>query len=358
MLVGQLGAPCWPGIADDSGAIVGADGESLLAESAGGLTPTLLAALGALGAVVGICFVIVDMVSGRARIDYRAASSDPEVAGILATGFVTSKPAHWVAASIVHVAIDGVVALIDQRTPQSSAAADETEATVLLEFTSDPEALAGAVAAGHVESMIVRALFDGIPERGDRVPLHRTGATAIRLLDVTNLGLTQLSGVYFSSWSLAHPRRIGAIACLVGALAGLAAVVVALSTDASQAFVGLGTLVLGVVGFSLGMHSPEPGGKLNSAGHALRDRARRGVEAFEAMPIRSLSEGERILPWAVLFGLRSVITRFGKYAEEAGIAPTWYRFDGRFSASRFASCIGLVEVRMMAPQAANVGGGG
>jgi len=137
------------------------------------------------------------------------------------------------------------------------------------------------------------------------------------------------------------------------------------------------SIVAGIASFALVLRTP-----LDPAGVELRDYLR-GLEQYirlaEADRIRYLQSpqgaermpvdtddraqivrlNERLLPYAVLFGLeKEWAAELGRYYEELGEQPGWFVGHGAFNAALFSSSVGAMSTSAASAYTASTGGSG
>ena len=283
---------------------------------------------------------------GRPRPSAMALDSIPAVA------FVSREFAsRWVSAIVFRLASDGVIAVFDDRT-RVLQSWDRAVEHVQLEFTGDPADVSERAARGDVDCAVAGALFGDPPRRGGRVEALRTGVVASGLTVVSEALVERGQEQFGAVAPAAH--RYARIAGVAGI--GLGFIGAGFASD--------GSLVLGWIAIGLGA-SAVIGSvlvrryrMLNADGIALRDGAERRRDILEDTAFESVTIGERVLPWAILFDLPSAIERLGEVAQRSGTSPHWYRSEEPFSAVRFSSCVEAVQLRMMPGAGFAVSGAG
>ena len=326
----------------------------------------VLAAASGVCALLGIVLIVVD-----ARRDRRAgqkaestAPTDPEVAGFLVTGLVTLDAGRWVPAAIVSLACDRELAIIDRRPNELDEDLSWEPSELFLEFTGDPRSVALFSKDGETGRQVIRALFGSTPRRGDQVAVDRSGTTAVRLSELTVEGMRSAGTVYFNSLTHEIQWKAAMILTFLAAAGGLAAIVMALvAEDGGVALASFSAFLLGVVAYIVaavvgGGRISDVFRKLSRAGELLRAGAEESRYAIERAEIRTVAEGERLLPWAVLFGLGAPVDRLGEAIEASDRWPDWYRCEHPATKRRFAACIVDLESRMRAPRAVYLDTGG
>ena len=342
--MGRLIVPALLQVVIDGAADAGAGVASLAAPVAvGGPSAAVFAVLAVAFSAAAVGTLIVNRFARLLRPAFHGTSGPTPAAldGIPAVAFVSKEyTARWVSATVFRLASEGVIAVVDERR-QVLQAWDDAVEHIQLEFIGDSAVVAARAALGDVDSAVACALFGDPPQRGRRAEALRTGLVAIALADVGD-ALAKRAGAQFGAVApTAH-----SFAKAAGG-AGIALGFVAAATGASGVLVlGWLAILLGA-GALLGSVLIRRMRMLNSDGIALRDGVARRREVLEDSTFASVTLGQRVLPWAVMFDLPSAIERLGDVAKRSGISPHWYRSDGTFSAARFTSCVETVQLRMM-----------
>ena len=263
--------------------------------------------------------------------------------GIPAVAFVSKEyTARWVSATVFRLASEGMIAVVDERRPVLQSW-DEAVEHIQLEFTGDSTAVGARAVArrcglrGRVRTVRQFAAAwstdGGPPDRsdGDRAGRHggsprQASRSAVRRRGADGARFAQAAGM-------------AGIALGFSAAAGPGHTRAPSSSDGSRSWLGAGALIGSVLILRMRM--------LNADGIALRDGVARRREVLEESTFGSVTLGERVLPWAVMFDLPSLAERLGAVAKRSGISPQWYRSDAPFSAARFVSCVEAVQLRMM-----------
>jgi hypothetical protein len=261
--------------------------------------------------------------------------------GIPAVAFVSKEfTARWASATLFRLASDGVIAVIDER-KRVLESWDQAVEHISLEFIADPADVSMRAARGDVGCAVVCVLFGDPPRRGGRVEALRTVYAASGLAHVGE-ALVKRAGAQFGAVApIAHGIARGA------GLAGIAFGFVAAGLgSAASLIMGWLAILLGTAAL-IGSVLVRRSRMLNSDGIALRDGAERRRDILEDTTFDSVTVGERVLPWTVLFDLPSSTERLGEVSQRSGMSPHWYRSEAPFSAARFVSCVEAVQLRMM-----------
>lgn len=305
----------------------------------------VFAAIALISSLIGIGAAIATALSRsrpEAATDTALAARDPlrfiEAAGILAVAYVgTADAKRCVPATILQLASSAVLAVIDRRSTVTESR--ETDDDIQLELLALPSGFGPA--DGSAGALVIRGLFSEHPEVGTRVPAVRVGAIADRLMDATHAGFERADERYVDHSSAARLPVVAMTAGGIGLI--LALLSLALNRYMTSPLPGI-ALLLGTVGVVIGARQRRQG-PLNSSGMLLRKRAGQVATLIDASPATSVAEGERLLPWAVLFDKRTAIDRLGVVAQITGAAPMWYRSDSQFRWKRFASCVDALVIR-------------
>ena len=264
--------------------------------------------------------------------------------GIPAVAFVSKEyTARWISATVFRLASEGVIAVVDERRPVLQSW-DEAVEHIQLEFTGDPTAVGSARRARRCGLRGRVRAVRRFPQRGRRAEAFEPVRWRSRWRIWGKLSSHEPRRSS-AQWGRRHTGSHGPPAALAsrscsslqrrgtpGALAlGWFAILAML--------MGAGALIGSVLILRMRM--------LNADGIALRDGIARRREILEESTFRSVSVGERVLPWAVMFDLPSLAERLGAVAQLSGISPQWYRSDAPFTAARFISCVDAVQLRMM-----------
>lgn len=329
----------------------GPGGEGLAA--ADGLGVALLpvfALAGSLTAAIAVGTLIVAWLR-KPEADSAFGVTDPKIAGLLSVGFVSgSAAARWLPATVMQLACDGVIAIVDRREVRDGTAVGAAGIRLVLHGDVPVAVPAGAESGGAEDSIVVAVLAPGLVE-GSRFVVHGSSVDVDRVVggNPSLLELTRDRFVAAAAW-YREPRparrfRAATVGGVVGVVLGL------LSTAVGEEYsnsIAWSAVVIGAVALGLRVLLPRwiP---LNAAGLQLRQRGNDLREAFTAADVPDLAAGQEVLPWAVLFDEPSVVRRFAEAAERSGVAPAWYRSSGPFSADRLASCIAIMSAQLAQP---------
>ncbi|GAA1814665.1 hypothetical protein [Agromyces neolithicus] len=331
----------------------GSGSDALAASADGGLGVALLplfALAGALIAAVAVATLIVEWLR-KPEADSAYGVTDPESAGLLHVGFVSGAAAtRWLPATVLQLADDGVIAIVDRRENGDDTATAATHIRLVLDG-DDPAAVPAGAGSGDAEGSVVVAMLapgltgdSSIARRGSSVDVDRVVSGNAALL-----GLTRDRFAAAAAW-YREPRpvrrfRAATAGGVLGVVLGLFSTVTGEEYSTSIAW---SAVVIGAVALSLRALLPRwiP---LNAAGLQLRQRASDLRERITRSDVPSLTTGRDILPWAVLFDESSVVQRFAEVAERSGVAPAWYRSSAPLSADRLASCLAVVVAQLAQP---------
>ncbi|MBM7829365.1 putative membrane protein YgcG [Agromyces cerinus] len=348
-------------IADLSNA--GADAEQLAATTGSSLSTAILpliALAASLTAAVCVGTLIVSWLRPPPPGDALAVV-DAETAGVLPVGFVSGEAAtRWLPATVVLLAVTGVIAIEDRRDIREAAdlPGERGQANdIRLVFDGDyplaPRAdVENEGADGTVIAMLAPGLVGGSRTlaRGTSVDVDRVVKNNGHLLAVTRDGFRDAAAWY-------REKRPG-MRFRVTTYAGLAGVVLGFISltlpDAPSRSVAWSAIVIGAAAVAVRVFLPRAI-PLNAAGMQLRARANELRAAIEGADVPSVAAGEKLLPWAVLFGETSVVRSFAEVAARSGTAPSWYRSTAPLSVDRLASCLAIVAAELVQP--IGVGGG-
>ncbi|MEF3405494.1 hypothetical protein [Agromyces sp. CCNWLW203] len=347
----------------DAGAGIG----SLAAPGSTGLSTAILpliALAASLTAAVCVGTLVVSWLR-KPEPGTSLAIVDPEVAGVLPVGFVSGEAStRWLPATVVLLAVSGVIAIEDRRDIREAADLPDGERgeparakDIHLVFDGDAPLAArtdveNEGADGTVIAMLAPGLVGGSRTlaRGASVDVDRVVKNNGQLLAVTRDGFRDAAAWYREN----RPSlRFG-----VTTFAGLAGVVLGfvsltLPDDQSKSL-AWSAIVIGAAAVAVRVFLPRAI-PLNAAGMQLRARANELQAAIEGADVPTVAAGEKLLPWAVLFGETSVVRSFAEVAARSGIAPSWYRSTAPLTADRLASCLAIIAAELVQP--IGVGGG-
>ncbi|MGW4929714.1 hypothetical protein ACWEOH_11200 [Agromyces sp. NPDC004153] len=326
-------------------AAAGADGAEQLATDAGTLF-AVFAAIALISSVIGIGTAVAAAMlrsSSEPATDTALATRDPlrflEAAGVLAVAYVGTGAKRWVPATILQLACSGVLAVIDRRSAVTGSWETDEDDDIQLELAALPPGFGPADAGAG--ALVIRGLFGEHPAVGMRVAAVRVGAIADRLGDATRAGFARADERYVDHRAAARLPAVAMVASSIGIV--FAFLALALGRYVTSPVPGI-AIVLGIAGVVISAMQWTRG-PLNSSGRLLRERAGRVATLIDASPATSVADGERLLPWAVLFDRWAVIDRLGSVVQLSGVAPTWFRSDAPFRWKRFTSCIEAIVLR-------------
>jgi hypothetical protein len=328
-------------------------GTASLAASADGSLGTALLPLFALAASITAAVAVGSLVVVWLRKPEAGtvAVTDPKTAGLLPVGFVSGPAsARWLPATVVQLACDGVIAIVDRREERDGRAARDTD--IRLVFAGDnPSAVRLGAEAGDLEASVVVALLapglagsSCVVEHGSTIDVDRVVKANGALASVTR-DRFQVAAAWYREPRPGGRFRAATIGSVLGVVLGL--ISTALGEEFSDS-VAWSAIVIGALALGLRVLLPRwiP---LNADGLLLRERANQLRGIIASTDVSSVTVGEKLLPWAVLFDEASVIRRYAEVAERSGAAPGWYRSVTPFSADRFVSCLAVVAAELSQP---------
>lgn len=332
----------------------GSGNAAVAASAADGLGVALLplfALAGSLTAAIAVGTLIVAWLR-KPEADSAFGVTDPKIAGLLSVGFVSgSAAARWLPATVMQLACDGVIAIVDRREMRDGTAVGAAGIRLVLHGDVPVAVPAGAESGGAEDSIVVAVLTPGLVG-GSSFVVHGSSVDVDRVVsgNPSLLELTRDRFVATAAW-YREPRPAGRFrAATVGGVLGV--VLGLLSTAVGEEYsnsIAWSAVVIGAVALGLRVLLPRwiP---LNAAGLQLRQRANDLREAITATDVPGrLATGQDALPWAVLFDEPSVVRRFAEAAERSGVAPAWYRPSAPFSADGLASCITIMSTQLAQP---------
>ncbi|MFC9558602.1 hypothetical protein [Agromyces sp. NPDC056965] len=287
---------------------------------------------------------------------------DAEEAGILPVGFVSGEAAtRWLPATVVLLAVNGVIAIEDRRDIREALDLPEGERgrakDIHLVFDGEyPLAPRADVETDGADGTVLAMLAPGLAggsrtlKRGAIVDVDRVVKNNAPLLAVTRDGFRD-AAVWYREKRPGMRFRVATYAGLTGVVLGFASLT--LPDDPSRS-VAWSAIVIGAAAVAVRVFLPRAI-PLNAAGMQLRARANELRAAIEGADVPSVAAGEKLLPWAVLFGEASVLRSFAEVAATSGTAPTWYRSTAPLSVDRLASCLAIIAAELVQP--IGVGGG-
>ena len=340
-------------------------GTELLAATPGSSLSTailpLIALAASLTAAVCVGTLVVSWLRPPAPGD-ALAIVDAETAGVLPVGFVSGEAAtRWLPATVVLLAVNGVIAIEDRRDIREADDLPEGERgrakDIRLVFDGDyPLAARTDVENEGADGTVIAMLAPGLVgesrtlARGTSVDVDRVVKNNGHLLAVTRDGFRD-AAAWYREKRPGMRFRVTSFAGLTGVVLGF--ISLTLPDDPSQS-VAWSAIVIGAAAVAVRVFLPRAI-PLNAAGMQLRARANELRAAIEGADVPSVAAGEKLLPWAVLFGETSVVRNFAEVAATTGTAPTWYRSTAPLSVDRLASCLALIAVELVQP--IGVGGG-
>lgn len=354
-------------IVDRAGAGAGADTELLAATPGSGLSTAILpiiALIASLTAAVCVGTLIVAWLRPPPPGD-ALAIVDAETAGVLPVGFVSGEAAtRWLPATVVLLAVNGVIAIEDRRDireavdlPDGAQGERGRAKDIRLVFDGDyPLAARADVenegADGTVIAMLAPGLVGGSRTlaRGTSVDVDRVVKNNGHLLAVTRDGFRD-AAAWYREKRPGMRFRVTSYAGLTGVVLGFISLTL---PDAPSRSVAWSAIVIGAAAVAVRVFLPRAI-PLNGAGMQLRARANELRAAIEGADVPSVAAGEKLLPWAMLFGETSVVHSFAEVAATSGTVPTWYRSTAPLSVDRLASCLAIIAVELVQP--IGVGGG-
>ncbi len=326
---------------------------AVAASAADGLGVALLplfALAGSLTAAIAVGTLIVAWLR-KPEDDSAFGVTDPKIAGLLSVGFVSgSASARWLPATVLQLACDGVIAIVDRRELRDGTAAGAAGIRLVLHGDVPVAVASGAESGGAEDSIVVAVLAPDLVE-GSRFAVHGSGVDIDRVVNGNSslLALTRDRFVAAAAW-YREPRparrfRVATVGGVLGVVLGL------LSTAVGEEYsnsIAWSAVLIGAVALGLRVLLPRwiP---LNAAGLQLRQRANDLREAITASDVPGIAADQEVLPWAVLFDEPSVVQRFAEAAERSGIAPVWYRPSAPFTADRLVSCIAILSAQLAQP---------
>lgn len=331
----------------------GSDNAAVAASAADGLGVALLplfALAGSLTAAIAVGTLIVAWLR-KPDADSAFGVTDPKIAGLLSAGFVSgSASARWLPATVMQLACDGVITIVDRREMRDGAAGGTAGIRLVLHGDVPVAVPAAAKSGGGDDSIVVAVLTPGLVG-GSTFVVHGSSVDVDRVVsdNPSLLELTRDRFVAAAAW-YREPRptrrfRAATVGGVLGVVLGLLSAAVGEEYSNSIAW---SAVVIGAVALGLRVLLPRwiP---LNAAGLQLRQRASDLREAITATDVPGLGTDQDVLPWAVLFDEPSVVRRFAEAAERSGVAPAWYHSPAPFSADRLASCITIMSAQLAQP---------
>ena len=277
--------------------------------------------------------------------------TDPKIAGLLSVGFVSgSASARWLPATVMQLACDGVIAIVDRREIRDGTATGAAGIRLVLRGDVPVAVASGAESGGAEDSIVVAMLAPDLVE-GSRMAVPGSGVDIDRVVNgnASLLALTRDRFVAAAAW-YREPRparrfRAATVGGVLGVVLGL------LSTAVGEEYsnsIAWSAVVIGAVALGLRVLLPRwiP---LNAAGLQLRQRANDLREAITAADVPGLAADQELLPWAVLFDEPSVVQRYAEAAERSGVVPAWYRPSAPFTADGLVSCIAILSTQLAQP---------
>lgn len=266
----------------------------------------------------------------------------PDQAGLIAVIFVTGMGRErWLAAAVLRLAIEGVLRIVDEGGVTSPGDDSPGGRRIWVERRADGPDLDRASEVDADDAGVARALFGGAaPHAALRVPARLRSDMMPELRTTWAVGTAsarrRFMDVIPRRWRIAFV--LGNTIAVVG---GFAIAGYGLQTGEGYVLAGI-AIVTGLVGFMVWIMIRLRMGALDPAGIDLRERSQ--PERLLSPTFGTLSEGARLLPWAVLFDRADVIARFAELVQQTKAVPDWYRCDHPFSAERLESCIAALRL--------------
>lgn len=311
----------------------------------------LLATLGTLAlgcAALGIgILVILATRTSAANAEPPAGSIDAwrslEANGLLAVGLVTQTAELWVPAGVIRLACNGSVVVVDGRTTLDVDYDDPGSPDIRLEFVALPT---GSGDATDGEAWLIRGLFGSDPRPGAQVTAVRLGELADRLARAVGVAIYAIRPRYITE------SRLGWMAMLACFVSGGAVIFGLLSAQLGRYVdfpISGAAVVLGIAGMIMGYRMAKAASPLTVDGAVLAADAERVTMQLQRPMFSSVADGERLLPWSILFGEPATAQRMAWLALAGNDVPAWYRFDGEFSKARFTTCMDELTSGLRAP---------
>lgn len=309
----------------------------------------LLATLGTLAlgcAALGIgILVILATRTSSANTEPPTGSVDAwrslEANGLLAVGLVTQRSEQWVPAGVVRLACDGSIAVVDGRTTLEVDYDDPGSPDIRLEFVALPTRSGDAT-----DAWLIGGLFGADPRPGAQVTAVRLGELADRLADAAGAAIDAVRPLYVVE---SRRGRMAMLACFVSG----GAVIFGLLSAQLGRYVDFpisgAAVVLGIAGMIMGYRMAKAASPLTVDGAVLAADAERVAMQLQRPMFSSVADGERFLPWSILFGEPATAQRMAWIALAGNDVPAWYRFDGEFSKARFTTCMDELTSGLRAP---------
>jgi hypothetical protein len=283
--------------------------------------------------------------------------TEPLAAGLISVAFVSGTASRrWLAAAVVRLAGDGVIAIADRRAGTEADPGRARDVELVIDSLSSIREIAGGTAADDLDGRVVEAVFlpgnvGGAyrPKAGTRVGIDQVLVKNAPLAWTTRDGFIDASRWYREP----RPDVRFRLASYGGALGIALGVVVLLGADASGDSLAWSAIGIGAAAVALRplLSRWIP---LNAAGLELRARTDEFRASLAEAPIPNPAIAEGLLPWAVLLDEQATIHRIAEVFERARTVPSWYRSSAPFSAARFTSCLTVITSELSQPIA--VGG--
>jgi hypothetical protein len=297
---------------------------ALAASADGGIGVALLpliALAGSLTAAVAVGSLVIAWLR-KPEAETTFAVTDPKTAGLLPVGFVSgAASARWLPATVMQLACDGVIAIVDRREIRDGTAVRDTD--IRLVFVGDsPAAVRAAAEVGDTEAgVVVAVLSPGLTGGGSSVEYGSTiDVDRVVTGNGTLASMTRDRFVGAAVW-YREPRPAARFrAATIGSVLGVAVGFLSTGLGEFSNSIAWSAIVIGALALGLRVLLPRwiP---LNAAGLLLRERSNDFREVVAAADVPSVTVGQELLPWAVLFDEASVVRRFAEAAERSGAAP-------------------------------------
>ncbi len=294
----------------------------------------------------------------------------PKDASLLLSSVITRTTAKSTPAQVLALAVAGNLRIIE-----SEASGFSRKPSYELEFVSADGADADATEFLH-------AVFGDTLTEGEHRNLKKRDQKAIKRL--TELTKRVTADAVANGYRRRRPAGLLGLLVLASVLASISGVVFAIvslsSVHGSPALLAV-FLFISVLAFAtsavLISHNPldTKGVKLRdyllglreyiSLAEADRLRYLQSIKGAERTPVTTgdprqvIKINERLLPYAVLFGIeKSWAEELGRNYEQVGERPSWFVGSGGFNAALFASSIGSMSVSASSAYSSTSGGSG
>ena len=310
----------------------------------------MFALAGSLTAAIAVGTLIVAWLR-KPEADSAFGVTDPKIAGLLSVGFVSgSAAARWLPATVMQLACDGVIAIVDRREMRDGTAVGAAGIRLVLHGDVPVAVPAGAESGGAEDSIVVAVLTPGLVG-GSSFVVHGSSVDVDRVVsgNPSLLELTRDRFVAAAAW-YREPRparrfRAATVGGVLGVVLGL------LSTAVGEEYsnsIAWSAVVIGAVALGLRVLLPRwiP---LNAAGLQLRQRANDLREAITATDVPGPATGQECCPGRCCSTSRPWCGDSPRPPSDRGVAPAWYRPSAPFSADGLASCIAIMSAQLAQP---------